>query len=147
MHFRIGGLEPDRVEPPCGLMADELAECGVKRRRVDAGPGCPDRIELREAQPREHVLLLDHAHLDVDPPYRASHAIVSRKGATRRLDRIDEAPRAALRSPGAKLDRDARCAVRWRGRSNRRGCSSTRRHRCGQFCECLAILHSAASSP
>jgi hypothetical protein len=65
---------------------------GVKRYTADAKPGFPDRVELRDAEPGETVLLLNYVHQPANSPYRASHAIFVREGATERYDRIGEVP-------------------------------------------------------
>jgi hypothetical protein len=69
----------------------------VKRCIADAKPGFPDRIELRDADPGESVLLLNFTHQPANTPYRASHAIYVREGADRAYDRMDEIP-AVLRT-------------------------------------------------
>lgn len=97
MAFRIRGLAPAPFQPLFGLSERELAARGVQRRVVDAPFGFPDRIELRDAQPGETVLLLNHVHQPADTPYRASHAIFVREGATQAFDAIDTVP-AALRA-------------------------------------------------
>jgi hypothetical protein len=97
MSFRITGLEPDTFQPLFGLSDAELTERGVKRYAVDKKPGFPDRIELRDAEPGESVLLLNYVHQPANSPYRASHAIFVIEGAKQRYDRIDEIP-AVMRS-------------------------------------------------
>lgn len=90
--FRITGLAPDEFEHLYGLDDERLAELGVKRYVVDRTPGFPDRIEMRDLEPGERALLLNYTHLDTISPYRSSHAIFVREGATERYDRIDEVP-------------------------------------------------------
>jgi len=62
------------------------------RYLVDAKPGFPDRIEVRDAEPGESVLLLNYAHQPADNPYRSSHAIFVLEGASAAYDRVDEIP-------------------------------------------------------
>ena len=97
MSFRITGLEPEAFQPLFGLSDAELAERGVKRYAVDKKPGFPDRVELRDAEPGESVLLLNYVHQPANTPYRASHAIFVVEGAKQRYDRVDEIP-AVMRS-------------------------------------------------
>lgn len=97
MHFRILGLDPAPFIPLFGQGEAQLAARGAERFVADASPGYPDRIELRDAEPGETVLLLNHTHLDEDTPYRASHAIFVRERARRRYDRIDEVPESMRR--------------------------------------------------
>ncbi|WP_349740733.1 DUF1203 domain-containing protein [Roseateles cavernae] len=91
-HYRITGLSPEPFRPLFGLSDAELAERHIVRRRVEAGQTLPDRIELRPARPGESCLLLNHVHLDVDSPYRASHAIFVREGAEAAFEAVDKLP-------------------------------------------------------
>ncbi|MFO1131472.1 MAG: DUF1203 domain-containing protein [Hyphomicrobiales bacterium] len=92
MAFRITGLSPEPFRHLFGLSDDELSRHGVKRYVVDATPGYPDRIEMRDAEPGETVLLLNHVCQPADTPYRASHAIFVREGAGEAYDAVDEVP-------------------------------------------------------
>jgi Protein of unknown function (DUF1203) len=97
MSFRIQGLSPAPFMPLYGLSEAELAGRGVLRYPVDKSPGFPDRVEMRDAAPGETVLLLNHVCQPADTPYRATHAIFVREGATRAFDEVDVVP-AVLRS-------------------------------------------------
>ena len=97
MSFRITGLSPEPFRHLYGLDTVELARRGVQRLAVDACPGFPDRIELRDAEPGESVLLLNYEHQPAATPYRASHAIFVREGATAACDVIDTIPDALRR--------------------------------------------------
>lgn len=92
MSFRILGLSPEPFAALYGLEDDALAARGARRVIADSTPGYPDRIEMRDAAPGEALLLVNHVHHDVANPYRASHAIFVREGATRRYDAVDEIP-------------------------------------------------------
>jgi len=92
MSFRIKGLLPTPFVPLYGLSEAELATRGVIRYPVDKNPGFPDRIEMRDASPGENVLLLNHVCQPADTPYRATHAIFVREGATRAFDEVDVVP-------------------------------------------------------
>jgi hypothetical protein len=92
MPFRITGLSPEPFHPLFGLSDEELAAKGVRRYVAETKPGFPDRIELRDAEPGESVLLLNYTHQPADSPYRASHAIFVIEGAKERYDRIDAIP-------------------------------------------------------
>ena len=92
MHFRIRGLSPAPFLPYYGLPDDELATLGIIRQVVDSQPGYPDRIELRDAAIGDTVLLLNHVCQDANTPYRASHAIFIREGASQTHDAIDQVP-------------------------------------------------------
>lgn len=92
MAFRITGLSPEPFRHLFGLSDDDLSRHGVKRYVVDKSPGYPDRIEMRDAEPGETVLLLNHVCQPADTPYCASHAIFVREGAARAYDAVDEVP-------------------------------------------------------
>jgi hypothetical protein len=92
MSFRIKGLSPAPFVPLYGLSEAELAARGVIRYPVDKNPGFPDRIEMRDAAPGETVLLLNHICQPADTPYRATHAIFVREGATHAFDEVDVVP-------------------------------------------------------
>ena len=90
--FRTTGLSAQPFQHLFGLSDEALAARHVVRYRVDAKPGFPDRVELRDAEIGETVLLVNHAHLPDDGPYRSSHAIFVIEGATRTFDAIDVVP-------------------------------------------------------
>ncbi len=92
MPFRITGLKPDAFIPLYGLSDVELAARGVRRQKVDNDPGFPDRIELRDIPVGGHALLLNYMHQPADTPFRATHAIFVREGATDPYDLTDEVP-------------------------------------------------------
>jgi Protein of unknown function (DUF1203) len=94
MSFRITGLSPEPFRHLFGLSDTELAASGVRRYVANAKPGFPDRIEMRDAEPGEKLLLLNYTHQPADTPYRASHAIFVREGAKERYDRTNEVPEA-----------------------------------------------------
>ena len=92
MPYRVKGLDPAPFRHLYGLSDEELAAHGARRMIADASPGFPDRIEVRDAEPGETLLLLNHVHQPADTPYRASHAIFVREGAERALDLVDAIP-------------------------------------------------------
>ena len=92
MAFRITGLSPEPFRRLFGLPDDELAKQGAKRYVADKAPGFPCRVEMRDAQPGETLLLLNHVCQPADTPYRASHAIFVREGAAAAYDQVDEVP-------------------------------------------------------
>jgi hypothetical protein len=92
MSFRITGLDPTPFRRLYGLPDDELARLGAKRCLADAKPGFPDRVELRDAEPGEAVLLLNYVHQPAETPYKASHAIFVREGAETPCEAVDETP-------------------------------------------------------
>ena len=94
MSFRITGLSPQPFQHLFGLPDEELARHGARRYVADIKPGYPDRIEVRDAEPGETLLLLNYIHQPADNPYHASHAIFVREGAEAAYDRTDEIPEA-----------------------------------------------------
>lgn len=94
MSYRITGLSPEPFRSLFGLSEAALAAHGVQRWTAEAGSRLPDRIELRDAAPGETLLLVNHEHQPAATPYRASHAIFVREGATTAYAREDEIPEA-----------------------------------------------------
>ena len=94
MSFRVTGLSPHPFRHLFGLSDEELAKHGVKRYVADTKPGFPDRIEVRDAEPGETLLLLNYVHQPADNPYHASHAIFVREGAETAYDCTNEIPDA-----------------------------------------------------
>lgn len=92
MTYRVTGLDPAQFSALFGLSDEELAAKGARRRKVGAGSGIPDRIEVREAREGETLILLNHVHQPADNAYRASHAIFVLEGASEACDVVDEIP-------------------------------------------------------
>jgi hypothetical protein len=135
MSYRITGLDPEPFRHLFGLPDDELARLGVERRVADAKPSFPDRIEVRDAEPGETLLLLNYLHQPAEMPYRASHAIFVREGAHVAYDQIDQIPDVLLVRP-ISLRAPSTPRVCWPPPTLRRdaasktpfsACSSTRR--------------------
>ena len=92
MTYRISSLDAAPFVHLYGLTDAELRELGVQRVVADACPGYPDRIEMRDAEVGERLLLLNHVCQPANTPYRASHAIFIREGAVASYDRAGEIP-------------------------------------------------------
>ena len=92
MSFRIRGLDPAPFAHLFGLPDQDLAALGVTRCVADAKPGYPDRIEVRDVEPGETVLLLNYEHQPAKTAYRASHAIFIREGAERAFEAVGVVP-------------------------------------------------------
>jgi hypothetical protein len=80
MDFRIQGLSPEPFIDLYGLSDEQLASRSAKRFVADEKPGFPDRVELRDVDLRESVILVNYVHQPADTPFRASHAIFVREG-------------------------------------------------------------------
>ena len=91
MSFRISGVAPQKVSHLFGLSDEELEKHCAKRVTVN-GHGFPERIEMRDAQPGEVLLLVNYEHQPADTPYRSRHAIYVREGATDAYTSIDTIP-------------------------------------------------------
>ncbi|MDQ6926390.1 MAG: DUF1203 domain-containing protein [Candidatus Eremiobacteraeota bacterium] len=91
-HFRITGLPSSGFRHLSGLSDDELATYHAKRCVADASPGYPDRIELRDANVGESVILVNHAHLPGAGPYQSAHAVFVLEHATSTFDAVDSVP-------------------------------------------------------
>jgi hypothetical protein len=92
MEFRVSGLSPDPFHHLFGLTDAELREFGASRVVADRPLAYPDRIELRDAEPGERLLLVNYTHQPVRNAYYASHAIFVLEGAQRRYSRVGEIP-------------------------------------------------------
>jgi len=77
MSFRFSGLSMERFS---GLLA--LSDSALRARgilRLNAEPGYPCRVSLRDADPGESVLLLNYEHQSGPGPFRASGPIFVRE--------------------------------------------------------------------
>lgn len=96
MAYRIIGLSPTPFEHLFGLSALQLAEHGTRRWIADADSRLPDRMEIRDAAQGESLILVNYEHQPAATPYRASHAISVREGASTAYDRTNVVPDALL---------------------------------------------------
>jgi hypothetical protein len=92
MRFRVVGLSAAPFRHLFGLPEAELAKHGVRRCIADVKPGFPCRVEMRDAEPGEALLLLNHTHQPAGTPYRGTHAIFVREGAANTFDAVDTVP-------------------------------------------------------
>jgi hypothetical protein len=92
MSFRITGIDPKPFLSLYGLDEAQLDKRGVIRVIAENDTGYPERIELRNARRGEALLLLNHTHQPAQSPYRSSHAIFIREGATEACEVSDEVP-------------------------------------------------------
>lgn len=82
MNFQISGLEESRFQHLFGQAPEALAKYGVERMTVESQPGYPCRVSLRDVNVGETVLLMNYEHLSAPSPYRSSHAIFVKEGAS-----------------------------------------------------------------
>ncbi|WP_036113474.1 MULTISPECIES: DUF1203 domain-containing protein [Luteibacter] len=92
MSFRISGLDPAPFQSLYGLDDRSLEARNALRVIAGDDTGYPERIELRAARKGEALILLNYVHQPAPGPYRASHAIFVREGATVAYDAVDEVP-------------------------------------------------------
>lgn len=92
MAYRIEGLSPEPFADLFGLPDAELAERGAVRVTADGKPGFPCRVTLEDAEPGETLILVNHVSQEAATPYRASHAIFVREGASAPACFVDETP-------------------------------------------------------
>ncbi len=92
MDYQITGLAAEPFRPLYGLSEAALAQRGVRRYIAGEDSGFPDRIEMRDAQPGEALLLLNHVSQPADTPYRATHAIFVLEGAVNTYRKVNEIP-------------------------------------------------------
>jgi hypothetical protein len=88
MSFVISALPAEPFAHLFELTDAALATYRARRIVVDAQPGVPCRVSLRDVAVGETVVLVHYEHLAVDSPFRASHAIY-----VSRTDRARPAPR------------------------------------------------------
>lgn len=115
MSFRITGLDAKPFRHLFGLSDSELAARGAVRYVAESKPGYPDRVEMRDVEPGESVLLVNYEHQPADSPYRSRHAIFVREGAEEPFDKVDVVPESmrnrllslrAFDATGMMLDAD-----------------------------------------
>ena len=93
MTYRIKGLEPASFAALFELEDSELEALGMTRMIVD-NPNFPCRVSLRDCEPGDEVILLNHVSHEGNNPYRASHAIFVSRSATEAADYVDAIPPA-----------------------------------------------------
>ncbi|MBB3226657.1 hypothetical protein FHW69_001247 [Luteibacter sp. Sphag1AF] len=82
MSFVISGVDPTPFLSLYGLSDEELTRQAVCRVVANEPRSFPERVELRDAEPGESLLLLNYVHQPTNTPYQSSHAIFVREGAT-----------------------------------------------------------------
>jgi Protein of unknown function (DUF1203) len=92
MNFKVTGLSAEPFRHLYGMTDEALALEGVRRYVADKKPGFPDRIEMRDAEIGEKLLLLNHVCQPSNTPYRATHAIFVLEGAETTYHAVNEIP-------------------------------------------------------
>ena len=99
MTFRIHGLPRAAYAHLIGLADAELAAHGAVRMTCETPHSFPCRVGLRDLEPGETALLLNHTHQPADTPYRASHAIFVGEGSNEADPAPGETPAVLARRP------------------------------------------------
>lgn len=81
MPFQIQALPAEPFQPLFHLTDAELLTRQMRRVTVDAQPGYPCRVSLRDADIGATMILLNYTHHDAPTPFRSSHAIYVSEGA------------------------------------------------------------------
>ncbi len=97
MGFVVTGLSAAPYRHLYGLSEEYLAKHCIKRYVADQAPGFPDRVEMRDAEIGDTLLLLNHVSVPQDSPYKASHAIFIREGAKTAYRGENEVPDVMFR--------------------------------------------------
>ena len=99
MSFQIRALAADTGQHLFDLSDGQLRSKNARKVTVDAKPGYPCRITLRDAEIGEEMILMHYQHLDVASPYRAGHAILVGKGKRQSEPAVGEIPQALFDRP------------------------------------------------
>ena len=91
MSFRVLGLSPGPFRAFFAMHDARLHTLGARRVIAD-DPRMPCRVSMEHARLGEELLLLNFEHQPANTPYRATHAIYVRKGATKAYDAVDVVP-------------------------------------------------------
>ncbi|MEL7486858.1 MAG: DUF1203 domain-containing protein [Pseudomonadota bacterium] len=94
MEYVVTGLPLKDFAPLFALDDAALAARGIERKTVDAEPGYPCRITLRDAPRGASVLLLHHVSHDVETPYRSAYAIYVNEAAAETRRCVNALPEA-----------------------------------------------------
>jgi hypothetical protein len=92
VNFRISGLSLEQFASFFAMDDAALSKRGARLMIADQNPGFPCRVSLEDAEVGERVLLLPHAHHDVDSPYRSSGPIFVRENALPAKLAVNELP-------------------------------------------------------
>ncbi len=97
MSFHIRGIDFTAFRPLVGLSDAALRARGTRRVVADAPSAFPERVEMRDAEPGETLLLVNHVHQPAASPYRASHAVYVFEHPRTTFDAVDQIPEVLRR--------------------------------------------------
>jgi hypothetical protein len=99
MTFQIRGLPRADFAHLIGLPDAELAAAGALRMTAETPHSFPCRVGLRDLEPGETAILVNHTHQPADTPFRASHAIFVGEGSSDARPAPGEVPDVLARRP------------------------------------------------
>ena len=97
MSFQIHALPAARFAGLFALSDADLRARNARRMVVNTYPGTPCRVSMVDAAVGETVILANFTHQPANTPYRASHAVFVREGASQACFAAGEVP-AVLRT-------------------------------------------------
>lgn len=97
MTFRIRGLPAADYAHLIGLSDAELAAAGAVRMTAVEPHSFPCRVGLRDLEPSETAILINHTHQPADTPFHASHAIFIGEGSAEVAPAPGEIPKVLAR--------------------------------------------------
>ncbi len=92
MTFQIEALEYTPFKTLFDLSDEQLKDRGARRVVADTHPGFPCRVSLEDAQIGDTLILTNFKHMEMNSPYKASHAIYIRQGVTPAAPKPGEVP-------------------------------------------------------
>jgi hypothetical protein len=97
MTFQITGLPHAAYAHLIGLPEAELAARGAVRMTAETPHSFPCRVGLRDLDPGETAILVNHTHQPATTPFQASHAIFVGEGSVEAAPTPGEIPDALAR--------------------------------------------------
>ncbi len=97
MSFQINPLSSTLFQHLYHKSDDELLAVGAHSYIADEYPGFPCRIELRDAEPGERLILINFQHQSANSPYKSSHAIFIIDGAVEHRPPPNQVPKVLAR--------------------------------------------------
>lgn len=96
MAYAVTSLPAEPFAPLFSMDDEALAARGARRVIADAPLGFPCRVSLDDARPGETLILVHYEHQPAPTPFRASHAVLVREGASP-VSTVDTMPPALRR--------------------------------------------------
>ena len=97
MSFQVNPLSSALFQHLYNKSDDELLTVGAHAYIADEYPGFPCRVELRDAEPGERLILTNFQHQSAGSPYKSSHAIFIIDGAVEQRPNPNEVSKVLAR--------------------------------------------------